>query len=369
MKSGQKLCRYCKSELPQGAKVCPQCGRKQKKGIFKWLLIAFAVLIVIGIIAGNSGEDKSDKPTTAPESASAVPAAADTASESTVSEAEAEPASDSAPEAQEDALYHVGDTVTSGDLKIVYAASGVYTEENEFLQPKDGYQYIFLKFVFENTSKKSDNSVSSFEFDCFADGYAADAYYAENSLSATLSAGRATTGCIYFEVPKDAQTVEVEYTANMITGKKILFAFEGDMDSGYTYDGAQAAASETAYSVGDTAEDGSLKIHYLSCAEYTSDNMFVEPKEGYRYISCEFEFENTGSSDVMVSSFEFDCYADGSACDGCYIRDDDLSATLSSGRKVKGTVTFEVPRDAGIVELEYLSDYWTSERIVFSVSP
>ena len=80
----------------------------------------------------------------------------------------------------------------------------------------------------------------------------------------------------------------------------------------------------------------------------------------------EFEFENIGSSDEVVSSFDFDCYADGLNCKGVYIRDDDLSATLSAGRKTKGTVTFEVPLDATVIEVEYLSNYWSSNRVVFT---
>ena len=68
-----------------------------------------------------------------------------------------------------------------------------------------------------------------------------------------------------------------------------------------------------------------------------------------------------------MSCYEFDCYADGVACDATYIRDDALSATMSSGRKTKGTVTFEVPVDATVVEVEYLTNYWTSNRVVFKV--
>ena len=49
-------------------------------------------------------------------------------------------------------------------------------------------------------------------------------------------------------------------------------------------------------------------------------------------------------------------------------RDDNLSATISAGRKVKGTVTFEVPVDATVVEVEYLTSFWTSNRVVFDAT-
>ena len=65
--------------------------------------------------------------------------------------------------------------------------------------------------------------------------------------------------------------------------------------------------------------------------------------------------------------YDFDCYADGIDCQASYFRDDNISATLSAGRKAKGTVTFEVPDDAQVVEVEYVSNIWTSDRVVFSV--
>ena len=69
-----------------------------------------------------------------------------------------------------------------------------------------------------------------------------------------------------------------------------------------------------------------------------------------------------------ISYFDFDCYADGRSCEASYYRDDAISVTLSAGRKAKGTVTFEVPEDATVVEVEYLTNYWTSNRVVFDAS-
>ena len=130
--------------------------------------------------------------------------------------------------------YYVGDSLLEGKMKIVYMASGEYIEENSFLQPEDGNKYIFLKFAFENTSTSSDDSISTFSFEAFADGYAADQYYGgDDGLSATLSAGRATTGCVYFEVPADAEKVEIEYEPDILSKKKIKFIYEGEKDSGY----------------------------------------------------------------------------------------------------------------------------------------
>ena len=55
MKENQKakLCKHCKTELPTGAKVCPNCKKKQG-GIVKWIIIGVVAIAVIGGVAGNS---------------------------------------------------------------------------------------------------------------------------------------------------------------------------------------------------------------------------------------------------------------------------------------------------------------------------
>lgn len=355
-KKKQIVCKVCGQEIAKEAKTCPNCGAKNKKSIFKkWWFWAIVVLVLIA--AGQSGNDVEPEQEANNQTQPV---------QSVVSPKETE--AETEPETTEEAKneYRVGDMIQDGNTKIVYVASGEYLEENSFSQPEEGMKYIFLRFAVENLSDKSDVSISYFDFECYADGYAADMYYGgDEELSGTLSAGRATTGCVYFEVPVDAQTIEIEYTANIFSNRKMKFLYEGEQDSGYVQE-INAVATEGAYPVGSEVESSRLKIVYLSCEEYVSDNMFITPADGYNYISLEFEFENVGSSDEHISAYSFDCYADGMVCDAVYIRDDTLSATISSGRKTKGTVTFEVPLDAQVVEVEYLSNYWTSNRVVFT---
>ena len=269
-------------------------------------------------------------------------------------------------EAEVKTEYHVGDILKDGDVQSVYAASGEYQEENEYMKPEEGKKCIFLKLAFENQGT-SDQSISSLNFECYADGYNADTHYTENDFSATLSPGRTTEGMLVFEVPQDAQNIEVEYETNFITEEKLKFIYDGDKDSGYVAK-ADTGASENAYAVGDIVESQNLNITYLSCENDTSYSEFSEPAAGMHYVTLTFEFENKGDSDEMVSMYDFDCYADGKNCEQAYFRDDNLTATLSAGRKAQGTVTFTVPDDASTVEAEFVSNIWTSDRVVFTVS-
>ena len=53
-----KICKYCKTEIPYDAKVCPQCRKKQGKGIVAKILIALLVLGIIGAIFGGGDDEK-----------------------------------------------------------------------------------------------------------------------------------------------------------------------------------------------------------------------------------------------------------------------------------------------------------------------
>ena len=55
-KNVTKLCKHCKTEIPAGAKVCPNC-RKKQGGIIKWIVIGIVVIAVIGSLGGG-GEEK-----------------------------------------------------------------------------------------------------------------------------------------------------------------------------------------------------------------------------------------------------------------------------------------------------------------------
>jgi len=121
---------------------------------------------------------------------------------------------------------HVGDVAEKSGMTITYLNCGEYQSGNQFIQPAAGNKFIFAELEFENTSN-SDQSITYFEFTCYADGMHCDAHYsADDSLSATLSAGRKTNGKVYFEVPADAETIEIEYIANFWTSDHAVFAYD-----------------------------------------------------------------------------------------------------------------------------------------------
>ena len=56
-----KTCKHCGAQMPAKAAVCPQCGGKNGKPIYKrwwlWLLVAVLILSAVGESNANAQED------------------------------------------------------------------------------------------------------------------------------------------------------------------------------------------------------------------------------------------------------------------------------------------------------------------------
>ncbi len=196
-----KICKHCQTEIPKKAKVCPNC-RKKQGGFGKWIIIGVVALIVIGSMAG--GEEDAKK----------VGEIDNEKNEQEIEKGETV-----------NNVFNVGDVVETDKLKISYISANEYISDNEFLQPKEGYKYWEFRFAFKNISD-SDQTVSSMlNWNCYADNTNVDQTWIgdNNGLDATLSPGRNTEGTIYYEIPENAQKIELEYEVNFLSESKIIF--------------------------------------------------------------------------------------------------------------------------------------------------
>ena len=220
MENETKLCKHCKSEIPKGAKVCQNC-RKKQGGIGKWIVIAVVVIVLIAAVSGG-GDNKDKNPQKVGETTTGTASAKEETSGN-----DADNTSDTKQQETEEVsnVFQIGDVVETENFKITFVSAGAYESDNEFLQPKDGCEYWQFEFRFENISD-TDQAVSSMmDWECYADNAKADQTWIgdDNGLDATLSAGREAQETIYFEVPKDVQSVELEYDINFWQSDKIVF--------------------------------------------------------------------------------------------------------------------------------------------------
>lgn len=123
-------------------------------------------------------------------------------------------------------VFEVGDVYESDNVKIMFLSCGDYTVDNEFMQPESGDKYIFAEFSIENTGEL-ELDTGSFLFDCYADNTECKRpiVSSEDILTSitSLSSGKNTKGKIFFEVPTDAEKIQLEYKINALTDEKIYF--------------------------------------------------------------------------------------------------------------------------------------------------
>ncbi len=104
----------------------------------------------------------------------------------------------------------------------------VQDDTYELYKPDEGMKFVATSFTFENTGDKN-QYVSIYDFDCFADNAACDQKYitkAEDFINTNLSAGRTVSFTTFYQVPKDAKSIELEYKVNMFTDERVLIEIQ-----------------------------------------------------------------------------------------------------------------------------------------------
>ena len=119
----------------------------------------------------------------------------------------------------------VGQTIQNKDLKITFLSlDDNFAGYSKYADVKSGYKIIKATFEFENISN-TDQLASSYDFNCYADGYDCESFYSvdDSDFSSSLSSGKKSIGSVYFQVPANANSINLEYETNMWTGSKLEF--------------------------------------------------------------------------------------------------------------------------------------------------
>lgn len=205
-----KKCKYCKAELPAGARICPTCKRKQGGGCLKVLIVVIIFFFALGIAEAVM------------RGALIASILSRTASIDDETKAEKKGKDSNCNE------LTVGSSFEKNGLKITVndASLSYQGYDNEFglYDLPAGMKYIMVSFTFENNGD-SDAYVSIYDFKCYADNTACEqAYLSDESdfMNTNLSSGRNISFQTYYSVPVDAQSIELEYETDFWTGEKAI---------------------------------------------------------------------------------------------------------------------------------------------------
>ncbi|MDE6124857.1 MAG: DUF4352 domain-containing protein [Eubacterium sp.] len=184
-------------------------GQKKKKKtiIFSVIAVIILLIIIIASVGGNSSDE--------PEIESITNSVSDNQDTSNSSDTPTNQA------------IEAGNVVTTKNLKVSYISCNTdYKDYNEYLPPKSGNKIVRAELSIENTSSTA-QYISGFE--CYADNQKCDAYFGTDDATLsydTISAGRASTMILYFEVPENAKNIELEFQDNVWSNDKTKFVIK-----------------------------------------------------------------------------------------------------------------------------------------------
>lgn len=126
------------------------------------------------------------------------------------------------------------------------------------------------------------------------------------------------------------------------------------------------------FSVGETAEMNDVQVTLLKYSE-SKGSEFNKPTDGNVFLMAEFEIVNNSDSEMNVSSMlSFEAYADDYALNyslGAITENNNtqLDGTIAAGKKMKGYIGYEVPKDWSTVEIHFTDDVWSNNKFKFEI--
>lgn len=218
-KPATKVCKHCKTEIPYGAKVCPQC-RKKQGGVLKWVIIVFVAICIIGAASGGN-DDKpkkvGDKGTDTNNSS-----ARQSSEEGQPSSAESE---------NKESVFRIGEIAELNNVQVTLT-DYVESAGSEWNTPTDGNVFVLAEFEIANNTNGELAISSIMSFEAYADDYSLNYSLSAllekegNQLDGTIAAGKKLKGWIGWEVPADYQNVEIHFTDNVWSSNKFVFVIE-----------------------------------------------------------------------------------------------------------------------------------------------
>lgn len=134
----------------------------------------------------------------------------------------------------------------------------------------------------------------------------------------------------------------------------------------------QPKAEET-FKIGEMVETKKVKA-IITGMEKPEGNQFNKPTDGNEFVILNLEIENISDGEINISSMlNFDAYVDDTsmnesisaqiAKEGSKTAD----ATIAVGKKAKGTLGYEVPKDWKQIEVHFKPDAWGNTAIKWTI--
>jgi hypothetical protein len=271
---------------------------------------------------------------------------------------ENQPAEDIIIDSRAGEIYEVGDIISIGNTILVVLGWDLYPGGSQF-PPEEGYKHLAVDVMLANQGKDpfkfspgwfmtlKDSSGKVYEMNGIS-GYVSGS----DSPVAEIVPGEIIRGKIGFQVPEEQAD--------------FVFIYEPDQDDlgeisinlGSTPvfldppTDINLKFQQKIFLVGDSAEILNQIVQVIEVS-YPADEEIARPKEGYKSIVVDLQFENqgdatlyfTGSDQIYLKDSTGQKYSSNSSAlpeDSDYV-----VGSLQPGESIRGQIGFHVPEDAG----------------------
>ena len=203
--------------------MAEQKKKKKKKRLIIFGVIA-AVIVVI-IIASSGGSSSDDKNKVESVNGASQTQSADEKSD----DGKSDDSKSDDNTASDNQKITAGHAITiDNELKISYLKCDTnFKKYSKYATVGKGKKVISATFKIENVSD-TDQYIDT--INCYADDKKCDSFYSvedyDDPFFDSISAGRSIEGTVYFEVPKNAKDIELEFENNVWTEDKVIFVIK-----------------------------------------------------------------------------------------------------------------------------------------------
>lgn len=133
---------------------------------------------------------------------------------------------------------------------------------------------------------------------------------------------------------------------------------------------AETEVTPEEFTVGDTVEYRGVKVTLNSITE-NNGSQYNKPTDGNVFLLVDFTIENNSDSELNVSSLLcFEAYQDGYSTNESIsalleIDGNQLDGTVAPGKKMQGTIGYEIPATYSEFEISFTPDVWSSNQFTF----
>ncbi len=271
-------------------------------------------------------------------------------------------------------VFEIGDVVKMGDLH--FAVNGIhFSDGSDFIKPEEGYKFLLLDISIKNAGEKFESISSLMMFKLVDDeGVSYDISLADTKgqLDGKMAPGRRLRGEIAFEVPNNIEKFELEINPQILSKGLIIFNIPVS-SAGQDYTGAFANDTTSGiehFNINDTVKTGDLDFSVNGMR--TSDgSSFSKPDEGNQFLIVEVTINNNGGESENISSMMMFKLVDneGISYNQSIMADTkgSVDGELGAGRKMRGEIAYEVPKNISKFELEITPNLMEDELIVFDI--